>query len=217
MVSLGKFDLLLLFFIIFIGGAVGVLVVLVVLVVLILLALVPVVLVVVVVVVVFPLVMLLISIALLRGYGASSLSNDLIDGNLTFSPMLVLPSSGSSSTSSTTSITTALIYWVGCGNVSLEPAGTWAHHRRFRGPGGVTALGIVTTPRAERSTQQSRALDVGERQNKKCCGVEVQDLHCRTCTPHTLLCATHTALPHCTTHTAHCSTLTTYYTTTRRE
>lgn len=88
--------------------------------------------------------------------------------------------------------------------MSLEPAGTWAHHRRFRGPGGVTALGIVTTPRAERSTQQrstqqSRALDVGERQNKKCCGVEVQDLHCRTCTPHTLLCDTHTALPHCTT------------------
>ena len=80
-----------LFFIIFIGGAVGVLVVPVVL---ILLALVPVVLVVVVLVlvVVFPLVMLLISIALLRGYGASSLSNDLIDGNLTFSPMLVLPS-----------------------------------------------------------------------------------------------------------------------------
>ena len=107
MVSLGKFDLLLLFFIIFIGGVV---VVLVVLVVLILLALVPVVLVVVVLVLVFPLVMLLISIALLRGYGASSLSNDLIDGNLTFSPMLVLLSSGSITI--TTSITTALIYWV---------------------------------------------------------------------------------------------------------
>lgn len=105
---------------------------------------------------------------------------------------------------------------MGCGNVSLEPAGTWAHHRRFRGPGGVTALGIVTTPRAERSTQQrstqqSRALDVGERQNKKCCGVEVQytlalqDLHCRTCTPHTLLCdTTHciTTLHYTTVHTA---------------
>lgn len=92
--------------------------------------------------------------------------------------------------------------------MSLEPAGTWAHHRRFRGPVGVTALGIVTTPRAERSTQRSRALDVGERQNKKCCGVEVQDLHCRTCTAglahHTLysviLCIT--TLHYTTVHTA---------------
>lgn len=90
--------------------------------------------------------------------------------------------------------------------MSLEPAGTWAHHRRFRGPGGVTALGIVTTPRAERSTQQRSTEHWMSEKGK------IKMLWCRgaihTCTAGLAQCTTHhtlysviphTALPHCTT------------------